>query len=40
VITHNATTGKIAHRVVTLADGKVHSTEVNEERIAPEELSW
>lgn len=40
VITHNAATGKMADRVVTLADGQVHSREVNTEKVPASEIRW
>jgi putative ABC transport system ATP-binding protein len=40
VITHNAAVAAMADRVVTLADGRVTSTRVNNERRAPRELAW
>ncbi len=40
VITHNAPVGRMADRVVTLADGHVASVVHNEEKCRPEELRW
>lgn len=40
LITHNAAIRRIAHRVVTLADGKVTSDAVNRDRALPSEVSW
>lgn len=40
IITHNATIGTMADRVVTLFDGKIHHIEVNQRRTAPSEVSW
>jgi putative ABC transport system ATP-binding protein len=40
VITHNAPVAKLGDRVVTLADGLVHSDQVNTERVRPAELVW
>ena len=40
VITHNAGVADMADRVVTLADGRVTSTRVNQVRKAPRELEW
>jgi putative ABC transport system ATP-binding protein len=40
VITHNAPIGRMAHRVLTLVDGTIATTGVNESRAAPSELSW
>lgn len=40
VITHNAPVAHIADRVVTLADGAIHSTEINERKLAPSEVAW
>ncbi len=40
VITHNAETRKIAHRVIYFHDGKVARTTVNETRLDPREIKW
>lgn len=40
VITHNAPVARIADRVVSLADGEVHSDERNLEKILPSEVVW
>ncbi len=40
IITHNAPVARVGDRVVTLADGLVHSDQVNSERIPPGELVW
>ena len=40
VITHNSSVAGMAHRVVTLADGRIASIEVNRRRVRPEELRW
>lgn len=40
VITHNAGIAKMADRVIHLADGLISETQVNEIKLAPEELSW
>ena len=40
VITHNASIAGMAHRVVSLAGGRVASIRSNERRIAPSEISW
>jgi len=40
VITHNAAIAQMAHRVVSLADGRVSRVEVNERRTSPEEIDW
>lgn len=40
VITHNAVIGDIADRVLTVRDGVVASTKVNERPAAPEEVVW
>jgi putative ABC transport system ATP-binding protein len=40
LITHNAPVGKMADRVVTLADGRVASEVRNAAPIAPSELRW
>ena len=40
LITHNAPIAEIADRVVTLADGRVHSERRVQHRRKPSELSW
>ena len=40
VITHNAGIAKMADRVIHLADGRISHIEVNETRLAPDELTW
>ena len=40
VITHNAGIRAMAHRVINFADGKIAGVEVNESRLAPNEISW
>jgi len=40
VITHNAGIAKMADRVITLADGRIGTIAVNENRLTPSELSW
>jgi putative ABC transport system ATP-binding protein len=40
VITHNAVIADMAHRVVTLSDGKIHEQGVNSERRKASELEW
>ena len=40
VITHNAAIAKMAHRVVSLADGRVAKVVTNEHPVPPSELSW
>jgi putative ABC transport system ATP-binding protein len=40
VITHNASIAGMAHRVVTLADGRVASDRRNDVRISPREIAW
>jgi putative ABC transport system ATP-binding protein len=40
VITHNAAVAAMADRVVSLADGRVVSTRVNDRRASPHELEW
>jgi putative ABC transport system ATP-binding protein len=40
VITHNAPIAKIADRVITLSDGRVHSVERNQDKLNPADLSW
>ncbi len=40
VITHNAPIARMANRVVTLADGRVQSEAVVDERTPASELSW
>jgi putative ABC transport system ATP-binding protein len=40
VITHNAPIAAIAHRVITLGDGRIVSTEQHATRTRPEEVRW
>ncbi|NKI34083.1 ABC transporter ATP-binding protein [Wenzhouxiangella sp. XN79A] len=40
IITHNASIGAMADRVVRLSDGRIVSIDENDERAAPESLSW
>jgi putative ABC transport system ATP-binding protein len=40
VITHNVAISRMAHRIVSLADGHVASIEENAHRAAPSEISW
>ena len=40
VITHNVPVAAIADRVVTLADGRILSETVNEQKVAPSEVTW
>jgi putative ABC transport system ATP-binding protein len=40
VITHNAPIAEMAHRVVTLADGRVHDERLVPRRARPSELRW
>jgi putative ABC transport system ATP-binding protein len=40
IITHNASIGKMADRVLMIRDGRVAKTIVNEHPIPPEEVSW
>lgn len=40
LITHNAAIRRIAHRVITIADGRIAGIEVNATRAAPSEISW
>jgi putative ABC transport system ATP-binding protein len=40
VITHNSAVAQMAHRVVSVADGRILATRVNERRIEARELVW
>ena len=40
VITHNAEIGRMADRVVTMADGRIGQIIVNEHRVSPEHIVW
>ena len=40
VITHNAETRKLAHRVIYFHDGRVARTVVNKTRLQPSEIEW
>ena len=40
VITHNAPVAAMADRIVSLADGRILSTRVNDERVAARDIRW
>jgi putative ABC transport system ATP-binding protein len=40
IITHNASIGAIAERVLLFSDGRIAETRVNAERIAPADVHW
>jgi putative ABC transport system ATP-binding protein len=40
IVTHNAPIREMAHRVVTLADGRIESDRVNAVRKTPSEIAW
>jgi len=40
LITHNAAIARLAHRVITIADGRIVGEERNATQAAPEEISW
>lgn len=40
VITHNAGIAQMADRVIKLADGRIIEMRVNEQKLAPSELTW
>ena len=40
VITHNAGIAAMAHRVLSMADGRIQESVLNEQPCAPSELSW
>lgn len=40
IITHNAAIQKLAHRVISFADGRVSGTVENERRQAADEITW
>ncbi len=40
IITHNAVIAHMAHRVISISDGRIAGVEINETRSAPRELSW
>jgi putative ABC transport system ATP-binding protein len=40
LITHNVAIGRIAHRVIFFADGRIARTETNEHRALPSQISW
>jgi putative ABC transport system ATP-binding protein len=40
VITHNQAVSGMAHRVISMADGRIVDEHVNDRRIAPAEISW
>lgn len=40
VITHNATIANMAHRVVSISNGRIADVDVNAERVSPKALVW
>jgi putative ABC transport system ATP-binding protein len=40
VITHNAAIADMAHRVITMKDGRIGSVHTNDTRVAPSALQW
>jgi len=40
LITHNMSIAAMANRVISMADGRIVDTQVNETRAAPREISW
>ena len=40
LITHNVSIAAMANRVITMADGRIVDTRVNETRAAPRDISW
>ncbi|MEZ6053165.1 MAG: ABC transporter ATP-binding protein [Planctomycetaceae bacterium] len=40
VITHNAAMSDMAHRVISMKDGRIGSVHTNEKRLSPEQLQW
>jgi len=40
VITHNSAVAGMAHRVISLADGRIASERRNEARLTPRDLHW
>ena len=40
LITHNVSIAAMAHRVLSMADGRIVDTRVNETRAPPREISW
>ncbi len=40
VITHNAAIAQMAHRIISLADGRIASQRQNSDRIPAQDLSW
>lgn len=40
LITHNAAIARLAHRVITIADGRIVKDEANAEQASPEEIRW
>lgn len=40
VITHNAEIQRMAHRVIFFQDGKISDVRVNEQRLAPSQITW
>jgi putative ABC transport system ATP-binding protein len=40
VITHNAPIGRLADRVLRMADGRIAEISVNRDKCMPEDISW
>ncbi|MCA9076634.1 MAG: ABC transporter ATP-binding protein [Planctomycetaceae bacterium] len=40
VITHNAAISDMAHRVISMKDGRISDVRTNDERLSPEQLEW
>jgi putative ABC transport system ATP-binding protein len=40
IITHNSSIQAMAHRVFAFADGCISSTHVNDQQVAPSQISW
>jgi putative ABC transport system ATP-binding protein len=40
VVTHNASVGQLAHRILRFADGRIGEQSLNPHRRQPEEISW
>lgn len=40
LITHNISIAAMAHRVISMADGRIVDSQVNETRLTPAEISW
>ena len=40
VVTHNASIARIAHRVITVVDGRVQEVRTNERPASPDEVAW